>query len=203
MRIRGFVVTLVAMTMVAGCAGRITRIDREVRVTEGFAAPGTAYGKALARYTSRAELYEGFDTIAKGTATWRSAELRRALAEASVEAYELQGEAAESLRREEERASAGMREFHLSLYTSVDGWNDLESPDTLWKIYLELPGGDRLDPVRVERLAKSDQAPVEYPYITPWSQEYSLFFPVVGEEERADPVALVLTGPLGTLRFEY
>ncbi len=183
----------------AGCAAP----GSEVRVTAGFASPGTAYGALLPRYTRSAELYEGFDTVAKGWATWRAPELRSALAETAIASYGLVGEPADRMRREEERAARRVREFHLALYTGKTGWSDLESPDSLWRASLELPSGERLAPIQIVRLAKTDRSAVEYPYVTRWTREYSIFFPTVPESREETGVTLTLSGPLGTMTFPF
>lgn len=197
---RVLLLALVAGAWGGGCAP----VPREVQLARGFASPGTPYGELLPRYTRAAELYDGLQTVAKAWATWRAPELRSALAEASVTAFRLEGETAKALRLEEERAGRRVREFHLALYTPKPDWNDLESPDTLWRAYLYLPDGQRLEPVRVIHLPKTDKSPVEYPYVTRWTREYSLFFANLEGREGADaPPVLVLAGPLGALRLAY
>ncbi len=199
MRRRALAGAGVAVALLAGCAA----VPRNVFLTEEFAGPSTPYGRALERYTRRAELYRGLDTVAKAWVTWRSPELRQALVETSAAYYRLGPEEADRMRAEQERAGRRVREFHLALYTPAPDWNDLESPDTLWRAVLVLPDGARLEPVRVVRLPKTDKAAVEYPYVTPWTREYSLFFPLLEGEERYDHLTLVLSGPLGEMRFGF
>lgn len=191
----------VVLVLLCGCAGGV--LPEDVQLTPGFATPGTPYGQALRRFTRYAELYQGLDTVAKGWATWRTPELRRQEAEASIRAYDLRGGVAGSLLREQERAGRRGREFHLSLYTPEKDWNDLESPNTLWKPYLELAGGERLQPVRVIYLPKSGKSSIEYPYVNRWTREYSLLFPLLDGAESPEHLSLVLAGPLGTIRFEF
>jgi hypothetical protein len=195
----GWAVILVLSTGLGGCAG----VTDEVQLAERFSSADTAYGALLPTYTRRAELYDKLDTVAKAWVTWRTPELRQALAESSIRAYRLEGPAAQALRLEQEKEARRAREFHLSLYTPTKGWNDLESAGTLWRAYLELPDGGRLEPIQVKFLPKSDKAPVEYPYVTRWTREYSLIFPLLGGGETPEHLALVLAGPLGTMRFEY
>lgn len=183
----------------AGACG--LRLPAEVQVTEGFAAPGTPYGDALAARTRYAELYQGLDTVAKGWATWRTPDLRAALAEASVRAYHLEGDAAERLRREARTAAEGPWEFHVAVYMPKKQWNDLEATESLWRARVELPGGGRLAPLEVRALVKTDKNPVQYPYVNPWTREYTLVFPA--PEDGAQTAALALAGPLGTLRFAF
>lgn len=192
----------VILVVLAGCAGG-TGQPPSVQLTPGFAAPGSPYRAVLERYTRHVELYRGLDTVAKGWATWRAPALRRAEAEASIRAYGLQGDAAEAMLREEERAGRRVREFHLSLYTPDADWNDLASSDTLWRPFLELPDGERLEPVRVISLDKSGKSQVEYPYVSPWTREYSLFFPLLTADEVHEHLDLFLAGPLGTMRFRF
>jgi hypothetical protein len=198
---RGLVL-LAAGAFLFACAAPYTSGPEGVYVAEGFAASGTPYGDALQRHTRKGELYQGVDTVAKAWATWRTPELRRAVAEASIRAYRLEGEEAETLRKEAQSPARPAREFHLALYTPKKQWNDLESPGTLWRLQLELPDGSRLEPVQVFFLAKTDKTLVEYPYVSPWTREYSILFPLLDGEDQGRG-ALVLTGPLGTMRFEW
>jgi hypothetical protein len=190
---------LPGLVLAAACAS----LDDSVYHATGFAERGTPYGQVLERYTRRAELYDEFSTVAKGWATWKSPELRRALAAASVDAYELGGQGAKAVLAEEERVARRVREFHLALYTPKKDWNDLEVPDSLWRAWLDLPDGTRLQPIQIVRLAKSDRSPVEFPYVTRWTQEYALFFPLLESEERHARLTLVLGGPLGTMAFRF
>jgi hypothetical protein len=148
-------------------------------------------------------LYDAFDTVAKAWTTWRAPPLRRALAAATIRAYGLDSERAETLRKEMARAARGVREFHLALYTPKSDWNDLESVDTLWKAFVVLPDGDRLEPVRVVHLPKTDKSAVAYPYVTLWTREYALFFPLLEGEEIYEHLDLEITGPLGSMRFSF
>jgi hypothetical protein len=175
----------------------------EVQLTPGFAGPESEYGRALARFTRHVELYEGFDTVAKGWATWRTAELRRAAAEASIRAYGLKGAAAEDLLEESATAARRAREFHLALYMPSKGLNDLESPNSLWRLSVELPDGSRLAPVQVVYLRKNEKTEVEYPYVSPWTREYSVTFPLPEGDETFGHLALVILGPPGKMRFEF
>ncbi len=199
MRVRGPALAWLAAVLVAGCAA----VPKHVFLTEEFAGPSTPYGRALERYTRKAELYQGLDTVAKAWVTWRSPELRKALVDTSAAYYRLGPEEAERMRTEQDRVARRVREFHLALYTPAPGWNDLESPDTLWRAVLVLPDGTRLEPVRVVHLAKTDKSAVEYPYVTPWTREYSLFFPLLEGRETYEHLTLILSGPLGEMRFAF
>ncbi len=194
-----FAIGLLGCVFAWGCGG----LPENVYLTRGFASPRTVYGEALVRNTRNAELYEGFDTVAKAWVTWKNDDLRSALLRASVEAYRLAGEDAEALRKEENRAAAHVREFHLALYTPKKQWNDLETPTTLWRLYLRFPDGSRLTPVQIVHLAKSEKNPVEYPYVTPWTREYTVLFPLVEDKETQAHPTLILTGPLGTMKFDF
>lgn len=182
----------------AGCG-----LSKEVAQGGTFAAPGTAYRTALDEHTRRAELYRDLDTIATAWATWKSPALRGVLVEAAIVAYGAEKETAEGMRRDDRRAAAGVWEFHVALYAPKKDWNDLESPDSLWRVRLELPGGKRLDPVRVEVVSKSDRSGVQYPYVSPWTREYAVFFPKLDEAESSGSPTLVVAGPLGKMVFAF
>lgn len=192
-------VAAITAGLVSGCGGPLPAVEH----TSGYATTGTEYGQVLPRYTRKAELYEGFDTVAKGIATWRAPELQRAAVATSVKRYQLDAEAAARLREEQERQERTAREFHLALYTPENQLNDLEAAGTLWRAYLELPDGNRLEPLDIAVVRKTDKSRVEYPYVTPWTREYLLRFPLLSGAETHTHLTLVLAGPLGTLRFAY
>ncbi len=192
-------VAVLVAGVLAGCGAAPPTVD----LTSGYASDATPYGKLLPRYTREAQLYDGFDTVAKGFATWRAPELRRAAVAASAERYLLDDAASARLRDQQEQEARSVRELHLALYTPHKQWNDLEAPGTLWRAYLELPDGARLEPLEVVFLRKTDKSRVEYPYVTPWTREYRLRFPLLEGQEPHRHLALVLTGVLGTLRFAY
>ena len=199
MRTRLALVAALSALVSAGCGAT----PPAVGLTSGYASPSTTYGRLLPRFTRETHLYDGFDTVAKGVATWRSPELRRAEVEASVERYRLGETEAAALRAEQEQVATSVREFHLALYTPMKHWNDLEEPDTLWRAYLELPDGKRLDPLEISFVRKTDKSSVEYPYVTPWTREYTLRFPLLGRQEPHSHLTLVITGVLGSLSFQY
>ena len=199
MRTRFARVAVLAAGVLAGCGVAPSAVD----LTSGYASDATPYGKLLPRYTREVQLYDGFDTVAKGFATWRAPELRRGAVAASAERYQLDEAASARLRDQQEQEARSAREFHLALYTPHKHWNDLEAPGTLWRAYLELPDRGRLEPLEVEFLRKTDKSRVEYPYVTPWTREYRLRFPLLEGEEPYRHLTLVLTGALGTLRFAY
>lgn len=189
----------IAGLMVAGALGLGCS---SVRFAPEFAS-SAPYGRELAKHTRAVELYQGFDTVAKGWATWRSPALRAATAEARAGSYGLAEAAAAELRKEEVREGQGGREFHLALYAPKTDWSDLEGPRSLWRAFVELPGGERLEALAVTRLTKSDRAAVAYPYVTRWTKEFTLTFPLLDPREASVPPILVLAGPLGELRFSY
>jgi hypothetical protein len=199
MRARFAGVALLSAGLLAACGA----VPPAVELTSGYASGTTPYGQLLPRYTREAQLYDGFDTVAKGSATWRSLELRRAAVAASAERYLLDDPATRALLDRQEQEARAAREFHLALYTPHKEWNDLEAPGTLWRAYLELPDGERLEALEVSYLRKTDKARVEYPYVTPWTREYALRFPLSERGETHRHLTLVLTGALGTLRFAF
>ncbi len=190
---------LAALVVLAACAPA----RRGVFLTRDFADPATAYGRALREHTRSAELYSGFDTVAKAWATWRSPALREALVATTAARYRLGPGEAERMRAEELRAARLAWEFHVAIYTPSPDTNDLEKPDTLWRAVLELPDGSRGEPVQVVALPKNDKSRVEYPYVSPWTREYTLIFPKTVEPGPDARPVLWLTGPYGTLRFDF
>lgn len=164
-----------------------------------------AYREALDRWTRSGEVPDRADAALSVTATLKSAEFRERYAAEYAAAYGLsEAEFADALAAQRAEASREVA-FHLLAYTSDRKANDLDRAGSVWRVYLELPDGRRLDPEAVARVdRKSRLLEGFYPYGDPWSRAYAVRFRAADLPEGArERPRLVLTGVLGTLALQW
>lgn len=182
---------MAAFAVFAACG----RFAGSIHTAKPFASSGSSYGKSLEKSTRRAELYEGVGTVAKCWATWKSLKFREALVAARNKAY------GSNDGRDSAEPESGEIDFHLALYSPEKEMVDLASENSIWRVTLELPDGQTIAPIQIQDVPKNVSNSIEYPYVTPWTREYSLKF----NQDRVEPdyLVLILAGPLGTMRFDY
>ncbi|MBI5971028.1 MAG: hypothetical protein HY884_07735 [Deltaproteobacteria bacterium] len=169
------------------------------------------YDDLLKAWTRSVKVYNGLDTTIYATATFKSPEFR----EAYITRYADGIKAAESLKMTLLEKETGefekYNEFFISVYTADDKWNDLEKPNSVWKLYLEDGRGARVTPVSVKKVDRDDALVKEFfPYLDAWSTAYVARFPKY-TETGAEPIPgndtlalrLIITGVFGDGTLEW
>ena len=150
-----------------------------------------AYQDLLARYTERAELYSGFDTLLFVAATFqtpafRDARLRREATFRSLPEEKLQQQLAQEMGE-----AARSHEFFMGVHITNYRFDDFDRPSSIWNLELVTPEGE-VGPVSVERLGRADQnIRAYYPYMGTFWVGYRLRFPTAFPDGR--PVILPST----------
>lgn len=198
------VVALVAFT---GCSWKY-----DVTLEKPAEAPTDHdYFDTLSLWTREDRIIDGMDAKLHIFATYRSLEFRRTYVVEYANRYKLDEDSLEALLRTEASSSERFNEFIVSAYTPMRTWNDFDSEDSIWKLYLEYDGGKRLEPLEIEKL-DSDSAIIEelFPYHGPWSMAYVVRFPrygAEGDEQVPGPdtrlLKLVVAGVFGGCELEW
>ncbi|MBW2093223.1 MAG: hypothetical protein JRI34_14030 [Deltaproteobacteria bacterium] len=162
------------------------------------------YLEALKRWTAEARVYRGFETVYLTTGTYKSADFRRAYVRKYAKDYHLtSAAAAEMLANEYAMANASF-EFIVAAYAVEKKKINLESRDSLWRVYLDIEGLGQQAPIEIRKLKKERIRLKEfYPYITPWVEVYRIRFRSVPLPESVTSLHLVQTGVLGTARLIF
>ncbi|MBI5888593.1 MAG: hypothetical protein HZB82_07785 [Deltaproteobacteria bacterium] len=163
------------------------------------------YDEVLNAWTAGAKVYEGIETRLIATATYKDFSFRKAYIERYAKSYQIDDDYKKSLIERERAAADDSNEFFLSVYTPEERWNDLDSKDSVWRLFLEDDTGRRLIPISVKRVEKGDPFIREFfPYVDPWSLVYTVRFPkysaqgdesIPGKESKF--LKLTVTGILG------
>lgn len=163
------------------------------------------YEAVLGRWTGGAKIYEGIETRLIITATYKGFPFREAYIERYAKGYQLDDDYKKSLIEREKEAVEEANEFFFTAYTPEDRWNDFDSKDSIWRLFLEDDTGKRLVPLSVKRAEKGDPFIREFfPYIDPWSAAYTVKFPKYSAEGKdsipgnaSKFLKLTVTGILG------
>jgi len=148
-------------------------------------------------------LYDGLDHRANAVAIHLSPRVREA--RAGRLADWLAWSPAELDRRlAQERAEAAEgEEFVLAFYTAVERANDLDSPDSIWRVAVVVEGLNVLAS-KVEAITSDATVKALYPLVGPFDTVYRVRFPPTPDGPLAGrPFVLRLSSALGTMDLDF
>lgn len=161
-----------------------------------------AWPEARDRETRFTDIYDGFEHRAnlwavRLTPTVREARTRRLAAWLSWTAGELEARLAE-----DRIEAAKWDDFVIFLYTSKPKWNDLDAPQSIWRIEFTL-GGDEVLPARVEALERTATLDALFPMGGAFDTAYRLRFQRTDAGPTPLPGVLRLASALGEMLVAY
>ncbi len=140
--------------------------------------------------------YEGFDNIFQFHVVLVDSKLMEAQSRRNSDFYQWStGQLRESLQKNAETTSKGTTLF-LSFYTPTPKHNDLQRPNSIWEIYLQVNG------TRYRGRAKKLTDPVAkiqalYSFHDSWSTAYEVTFVVPSSVVENNESKFTITGTLG------
>jgi hypothetical protein len=162
------------------------------------------YTKALDRWTAEDEIYRDLEAKILVTGTYKSVPFRRAYVEKYAADYHLSAGEAKTMLAQQETLAKGHHEFLLAIFTPTKMEDGLDERNSAWRVYLEGPGFDKLEPFEIRRVRKYNARLTSFfPYVTPWAKVYEVRFEVPETTVRAAYMNLVLTGVIGTVNLGY
>ena len=169
------------------------------------------YGQTLKKWTRSVPLYAGLETRAFVRVVYLSPEFVTAQAKMiSMMRAEMPDQAAHTLAhlRDEYRQPT----FFAIAYIPDKTANDLNEPNSVWRIALKLGAGEQA-PEKIERFERPFNAELRalYPYLDEYSTAYLIRFPAVAnaspqrsmEASNPQEVHLVIAGALGRMTFQW
>jgi hypothetical protein len=160
-----------------------------------------AWAQARDAHTREVKLYDGLAVRAFATVVWEAAEVRAARVDRIATWKAMTAEERASARRAEDEVAAAFDEFTVSLFTPDRADNDLDAPQSTWRMAVVTAAGEAL-PVKVTQLRPESQLRVLYPRISDFDVVYRLRFPKqagLGET----PFLLRVSGPRGKMEFKF
>jgi hypothetical protein len=153
--------------------------------------------------TRRAQLYDGFSHRANASATHLTLRVREARARTLGEWLGwTPAELEARLAKERTEAAAG-EDFLLAFYTADVTVNDLDAPESTWRVALQLDQQDVLA-ARVTDLEVDATLQKLFPFVGPFEVVYLVHFPPLAEGPLdGKPFVLLLASALGQVTLDF
>jgi hypothetical protein len=189
--------------------GNCTRVTRFV----GSAGPyhTESYKRVWEQWSQEARIHHGFEVRLIASATFKSADFRRAYADEYAAAYQLIAEEKERFVEDQMKAGHLGHEFLLATFVPEKRWDDFDKADSMWKLLLVNDEGQRVAPVEVRDVERQKAIMSHFfPYVTPWKSVYMVRFPcnisgsnspIIGDNTKK--MRLIITSVLGTAEMHW
>ena len=181
-----------------------TRVSRFVESVDPYHTD--TYKRICDQWTREARIHHGFEVPLIVSATFKSADFRRAYADEYAEAYQLTPAGRKQFVEDQMKAGRLGHEFFMATFVRETGWDDFDKANSMWKLLLVNDEGERVAPVEVRNLKRQKAVMSHFfPYITPWKSVYMARFPcnitesdrpIIGDDTKE--IKLVITSVLGT-----
>ncbi len=169
--------------------------------------PTIGYPKILKQWTREARSYRGLDLELLVAATYQSTPFRAAYVSEYAKIHKLEPSVMKQMADAEEQAARRYYQFIIAAYVNERRLNDFSRTDSIWKIYLTVGNGKRLEPVEIQKPKYADPIIRHFfPYVTPWKSAYTVRFPKSGskaENDIAGSVRLEITGVAGNVELVW
>jgi hypothetical protein len=204
-RVRMFIFCAVLLLFLGNC----TKLTRFVESADPYHTE--SYKRVCDQWSQEARIHHGFEVQLIVSATFKSADFRRAYADEYAAAYQLTAEEKRRFVEDQMKASHLGYEFLLATFVPEKRWDDFDKADSMWKLLLINDEGQRVVPVEV-RDVKGQKAVIShfFPYITPWKSVYMVRFPcnisesnssIIGDKTKK--IRLIITSVLGTAEMHW
>ncbi len=142
------------------------------------------YQEVLEKYTARAELYSGFDTVLFAAATLQTQAFREARVRREATFKTLTQERVQEILTREMAEAAATNEFFLGVHVFNYRYEDFDRASSIWNMVMVTPAGE-LKPVSVERVGRADmEMRAFYPYMGTFWVGYRVRFPATYPDGR-------------------
>ncbi len=163
-----------------------------------------AYREVLARYSGRAEIYQGFDTRLFANATFQAPTFREARVRRRAEFQRTPAPRVEELLAEERTEAAQAHTFFLGVHANDPRYDDFDRRNTIWRLALLTQAGEAR-PTSIRRMGRTnlDQRAI-YPYMGTFWVGYRVDFPTTFPDgtpvipQGTERVTLRVASTLGT-----
>ena len=191
-------VFFLAAISVAGCRQYFRTGDSE---------PSGRYRSIMKQWSREARAYDGMDLQLLVAATYQSRAFTEAYVSEYARIYRVDPSATQQLADAQQQIVRGYYQFLVAAYVKERRFDDFDKTDSIWKIYLTVNDGKRLEPVDIQATKYADpKIRFFFPYVTPWKSAYIVRFPrsgTVSGAETSDRVSLEITGVAGAVSMVW
>jgi hypothetical protein len=194
------------LSTLSGCAQKLATVDFSYTPRDYEAKD---YEDVYERWTRHQEAHADADVALEVWATFKSWDFREAYIERYAQIYSLSDADERTLREAQRKLVAEIYEFHVTAQASNYKWNDLEKPNSAWRVALIDALGHELSPdsVKIEKLPDAVEA-VFYPRRTPFTKSYAVRFVVPADAAgfagtKSGAITLRIESPIGRIELEW
>lgn len=167
-----------------------------------FSTEESSYEKMIESETQHASQYDGFYQTFQTSVTFLNTKIATAVTERKSQFSGYDAQQAQKERSQMLQNMSRETQFILRLYTPENQNNDLNKPDSIWKIYLE-SNGQRYVGKAVKMTERSTELKYLYPHADRFSQYYLVRFLTPTTSVESQSAKIILTSPLGTKEFLF
>ncbi len=169
--------TVALLGLLAGCTTTPPTVGEQAPALPDEQAE-QAYQNVLARYSSRQEIYDGFDTRLFAGATLQTPAFREARVRRRGAFQVLPQNKVDELLAEERTESSQVHEFFLGVHANEYKYLDFDFRNSIWRIALVTPAGE-VTPSRIRRMGRAHlEMRAYYPYTGVFWVGYEVQFPL-------------------------
>lgn len=181
----------------AGCSS-----PQKMGATVGQQLSDREYNDLYMSYTKNDKKYSGFNQDYDVSVTLVSSELQTAILQRKSNTYLWDENEAQTERESLFQENSNSTKFIVVLFTPKTRLSDLDKPNSIWKMYLDVNGE------RYKGTAKKIKDPIEkilpiYPSHNRFSVVYEVVFKVPLKSAEEYPMQFTITSSLGTSDFEF
>ena len=189
--------------LASGCVTTPPTVGSEPPTLKDEAAE-KAFQEVLARYTGRAEVYQGFDTRLFAAATFQTPAFREARVRRRAEFQHIPAPRVEEMLAEERTEAAQAHTFFLGVHTNDPKYDDFDRRNSIWRVALLTTAGEAR-PTSIRRIGRTNlDMQASYPYMGTFWVAYRVDFPTTFPDGTpvipagTEKVTLRLASTLGT-----
>lgn len=167
-------------------AGTAACSNLQVRTDLTYENSYDSYRAMADNWTRSGKIYHNFATQAIVSALYLSKPMRRVFVAEWARAYDLPAADRDRLLAENLEQAAQSVEFVVSFYTPRERYNDLDKPESSWRLWLIDAHGTKVEAAKVEYLrVRHKKEYYFYPEYNEWNRLYQVVFPIQDAEGRA------------------
>lgn len=160
------------------------------------------YQPYVDRNTISKKAYDGFYNTFQASMTLLTSELAGLLLQRRGHFLQWDTETAREEREKMFQENSSYSKAFLAFFSPENDYDDLNDPDSIWKVYLVHQGTRYQGQVKKDK-SKFVELKEIYPHFNRFSTPYIVTFNVPMTAIENDPITIILTSSLGQAEFEF
>lgn len=192
-----FILTIVLV--ISGCA---SSPETESPVVIGTRMNSADYQKLVSNHTKREQKYDGFYNTLDVSATFLNSDVQTAILQKKAETLQWQNATAQAEREKLFQQNSNSTQFFVSFFIPTRRLNNLDKPDSVWKVYMEV-GGQKYEGQATKNKEALETLQATYPQHSRWSIPYIVSFKIPLSQVEKQTVKLVFASSVAQSALQF